>query len=202
MRLVAASILLLISFSTYAQDADQKRPSKRPGFPGAVDSLPKLHISHSILLDEVTITGLRNYKADSIRLRKEFSSVFNHKPPSFKDVFITKNPNNNYPVPYYKAAGSTAALVSVDVLSIFGLLGKNKAPKSKLQKTLLKKENEDYIDQVFSKQRITELTGLRHDSLLIFMQKYRPTVADAQKMTTYELLLYIKKCYKQYTRPD
>lgn len=202
MRLLIVCILLSISLSAYAQEVDKSIRSKRLGFPNAADSLPKLQVTRSILLDEVTITGLRNYKADSMRLRKEFSSAFNYKPPSFKDIFIARNQHSNVPAPYYKAAGSTASIVSVDVLSIFGLLGKNKAPKSKLQRTLLAKENADYIDQIFSMEKVSELTGLQHDSLQIFMQKYRPSIMDAKKMTAYELLLYIKKSYQEYSTSD
>jgi len=192
------------SFIVYAQYINKNQLYESLA---SLDSIDSIHlqipqISRSILLDEVTINSFNYYKGDSLRLRKEFASIFNSKTPRFKDFFITKNPDNKDPVPYYKATSSTASIVSLDVLSFIGLLGKNKTSRSKLQQTLLDKENADYLDRIFSQQKIQQLTGLKNDSLLFFMQKYRPNLSDAQKMTAYELLMYIKKSYAEYCKPD
>jgi len=45
----------------------------------------------TILLDEVKINSLGNYKADSLKFREEFAKTFNYSKPKFKDIFISKN---------------------------------------------------------------------------------------------------------------
>ena len=47
-----------------------------------------------------------------------------------------------------------------------------------------------------------EITHLKGDSLQTFMDKYRPSVADAKTMTDYEVMLYIKKCYGEFIKPQ
>ena len=59
-------------------------------------------------------------------------------------------------------------------------------------------EENTYVDRTFSKQRITELTNLKGDSLLNFMDDYRPTISQAKKMTDYDMVIYIKKSYADF----
>lgn len=202
MRVLVFGMLFISSFNIHAQyliknnlEATQVNSFNRDS---SSHHLPS-KISRSILLDEVTINSTRHYKGDSLRLRKDFSSVFNSTPPRFKEIFITKNPDNRDPIPYYRASGSTASILSLDVFSLIGLLGKNKSSTSKLQQKLLDKERTDYIDQIFSQQKIQQLTGLKNDSLLHFMEKYRPTLSNTQQMSIYELLIYIKESYAEYS---
>ena len=91
-----------------------------------------------ILLKNVTINGVNGYKMDSINKRKEFAAIFAYKSSGFKNIFITKSPYVYTPYSYNTALNSTASIVSVNLLSVIGLLNKNKAPVSRLQKTLLK----------------------------------------------------------------
>ncbi|WP_293884751.1 carboxypeptidase-like regulatory domain-containing protein [Sphingobacterium sp. UBA1498] len=86
----------------------------------------------TILLDEVKINPLRNYRADSLKFREEFAKTFNYSKPKFKDIFITKNYSSNVPRHPNQANNSTASLISVDVLSVISLLGKKRNPQSKL----------------------------------------------------------------------
>jgi len=152
-------------------------------------------------LNSVVIIGKRPSNTDSIRLRKEFAPVFNYKGTTFKDVFIARSTNI---LPYNDFITSTnnmTTLLSVNLLSVIDWLGKNKTPTSKLQQTLLRDEQSDYVDQVFSKQKVTELTKLKGDSLQTFMDKYRPSAADARSMTDYEVMIYIKKSYAEFVKP-
>ena len=152
----------------------------------------------SILLKNVTVRSINGYKMDSISKRKEFASVFAHKSPGLKDIFITKPLYAYAPYSYNTALNSTASIVSINLLSAIGLLNKNNAPVSRLQKTLLKDEEDSYIDHVFSKARISAITSLKGDSLLAFIDRYRPSVKELKKMTDYDLTLYIKKNYKEF----
>lgn len=156
----------------------------------------------AISLKNVTIKAKRNANADSLRLRKEFASVFNYKGTSFKDAFITRNPYAYVPNDYITSTNNTTTLISVNLLSVIDLLNKNKVPVSKLQKTLIREEQYNYVDQVFSKQKVTEITKLKGDSLQTFMEKYRLSIADARSMTDYEVMIYIKKCYAEFIKPS
>lgn len=155
----------------------------------------------SILLRDVVVKLKHDPTLDSIRVRKEFASVFAYKRPKFKDMFVTVDPYAYTPNNYIRATNSTASIVSVNLLSLVSLLSKkSKDPTSKLQQTLLKDEETEYIDRQFSKQKITTLTNLKGDPLLAFMDEYRPTIQQAKKMTDYEMLLYIKESYAQFIK--
>jgi hypothetical protein len=153
----------------------------------------------SILLQDVLVKLKHDPKLDSVRVRKEFASVFAYERPKFKDMFVTVDPYVYIPYNYIDAPKSTASIVSVNLLSVISLLSKkSKDPSSKLQKTLLKDEETEYVDRQFSKQKIIKLTNLRGDSLLSFMDDYRPTIKQAKKMSDYEMMLYIKKSYAEF----
>jgi hypothetical protein len=155
----------------------------------------------AIALKSVVITGRRDPKADSIRLRKEFAPVFEHKNATIKDAFITRDPYVYKPNDYITSTNNATTLISVNLLSVLDLLNKNNAHVSKLQKTLLKEEEYDFVDRKFSKQKVTEITRLKGDSLQTFMDKYRPSATDARKMTDYDVMIYIKKYYAEFTQP-
>lgn len=155
-------------------------------------------IQNPILIDEVKVRALRNYHADSLKFREEFAKTFNHAKPKFKDIFIPKNYASNAPRPSFLANNSTAALISIDVLSVISMLRKRKSPQSKLQKVLIKEEEERYVDNIFSKAMIFKVTGLEGDSLQTFMQLYRPPVDSARAMSEYEIIMYIKDSYDKY----
>ncbi|MGO3109483.1 MAG: carboxypeptidase-like regulatory domain-containing protein [Sphingobacterium sp.] len=154
--------------------------------------------STPIALQEVIITGTRNYTQDSLNRRKEYAAVFADKSPRFKDIFISKSANTSSR--YSPFQNSTASLVSVNLLSVIGLLTKNKRPVSRLQKRLLKEEEYNYVDRVFSKGKVQSLTPLRGDSLQSFINEYRPSIEELEHMTDYDLILHIKESYKEFTK--
>lgn len=152
-------------------------------------------------LKSVVITGKRDPNADSIRLRKEFAPVFEHKNAGIKDAFITRDPYVYKWNDFITSTNNATTLLSVNLLSVLDMLNKNNAPVTKLQQTLLKEEEYDYVDRKFSKQKVIDLTGLKGDSLQMFMDKYRPSTTEAKKMTDYDVRIYIKKSYTEFTKP-
>lgn len=165
------------------------------------DTIPVYLQQTATSLKSVVIIGKRPSNTDSIRLRREFAPVFAYKGTAFKDVFI---PNSTNILPYNDFITSTnnmTTMLSVNLLSVIDWLGKNKTPTSKLQQTLLRDEQSNYVDQVFSRPNVVELTHLKGDSLQSFMDKYRPTSANARTMSDYEIMLYIKKCYAEFLKP-
>lgn len=156
----------------------------------------------SILLNEVVIVAPNSYKQDSLQLRRDFASVFNYKKPTLKDLFTPKAFFDKNPKPYYKAANTTADLVSLNLLSVLNFFGQKKNPNSKLQAILINEEQGKYIANTFSANKIVETTGLAGDSLQLFIDRYRPGFEALHDMSEYEIHTYIKKCYVEYTNPN
>ena len=166
------------------------------------DTIPVYLEQSTTSLKSVVIIGKRPSNTDSVKLRKEFAPVFAYKGTAFKDVLM---PNSSYIKPYndfITSTHSTATLLSVNLLQVMDWLGKNRSPTTKLQQVLLKDEQMNYVDQVFSRQKVVELTHLKGDSLQTFMDKYRPSAWVARTMSDYEMMIYIKKCYGEFVRTE
>jgi hypothetical protein len=153
----------------------------------------------SIMLRDVNVKARHNYKLDSINLRRQYASVFGYK-DQFSDIFITRDPYAYVPNNYINAPNSTADIVSVNLLSVIDLLIKNKAPVTKLQRTLLQDEENTYVDRFFSKEKVSAVTSLKGDSLQDFMNDYRPTIVQVKKMSDYDMIQYIKKNYAGFIK--
>jgi hypothetical protein len=133
-----------------------------------------------VMMKEVTITAERNHKKDSIELRKEYGKVFNYQPPKIKDAFVGPPPN----VPF--------AFVSIDLIGLFNALNKKNDPEYKLKKVLLRDEEANYVATRFNKSLVTRVTGLKGDSLNVFMDKYYPTTDWVKKASDYDIMVYVK----------
>jgi len=153
----------------------------------------------SIKLNEVAIMAKRNYLRDSVNNRKQFAKEFAFKGPSLTDIMRPTATN----VPF--------AWFSVDLLSLFRMIGKKKTPQYRLQQTMLRYEREDHTNQRFTRKLVAGLTGLEGDSLSDFMDEYRPTPAQIDVMTDYNLVFYIKDSFRKFkekftkakvTKPD
>lgn len=154
----------------------------------------------TILLEEVYIMGARDYKSDSLRFRKDFAKVFEFKQPKFTDIFISKADFSTDPKPYYQASQSTASLISVNILSLVGFVGKSNFPQSKLQQRLLKEEENSFLERIFPASLVEDVTGLKGDSLHTFIDLYKPAPEKVKDMSDYEIIMYIKTKYREYSR--
>mgnify|MGYP003575160405 CR=1 FL=1 len=161
----------------------------------------RIYLQQSVFnLKEVAIQTKRNHKNDSLRLRKEYAAVFAYKSPDFTDMFIKVDPS--YRSPFANSnPNSTASLIKFNALSALGLFGKKNKTTSKFKSILVKEEEFKYVDNLFSKEKIKELTGLEGDELAKFMNKYRPSISQIKEMTGYELIQYIKKSFVEYRKP-
>ena len=156
--------------------------------------------SVGISLREVQIRAKERYKADSVRMRKDFSNAFQYKGPGIQDLFMGRSGENRMSLIRDPNTNSTASIVHVNLLQIPGFFARKKNARGKLQQQLLEDEKIKAIDQRFSRARIVALTSLRGDSLLLFMDTYRPGPADLEKKSDYELMLYIRQCHSEFTR--
>lgn len=154
----------------------------------------------AIALNEVLVKTRRNYKRDSLDLRKEYASSFVYKGPSISDMFIEKGGRKNDYVPSFTNPRSTASLVSLNLLQVASMFGKKKIQNTKLKQTLLRDEQLNYVDEVFSKAKVKSITGLEGEALINFMNRYRPSILILKKMTGYQLTLYIKKSFEEFTK--
>lgn len=152
-------------------------------------------------LNEVSIKTNRNYKLDSLKLRKEFANIFAYKAPGFTNMFVNVNPDYRPPLALVRP-NSTASIINFNVLKAFSLLGQKKKSTVKLKQTLLKDEEINYVSRSFSKEKIASVTPLKGDSLILFMNQYRPDISTIKKMTGYELIQYIKRCYAKFIKPE
>jgi len=155
----------------------------------------------AINLNDITIYSKRDYLKDSLQLRRDFANVFAYQAPTIKDVLVQKGlryqtPGSNL------VSNSTSSILSLDVLKTVGLLTKNKSSLSKLKKVQLKDEETNYINNRFSAEKINAITKLEGDSLQRFIEEYRPNVELVRKMNDYEMLMYIKRSYDAFIKPN
>ncbi|GAA4802870.1 hypothetical protein GCM10023231_34770 [Olivibacter ginsenosidimutans] len=195
-KLFTFVILLIVGLNGFAQQ--QPLSDRSEVHPDSLDSLKKDMNLRTILLDEISINAAPNAKQDSIRLRQAFSKIFGYGGLHFKDVLTDKTYLDDYKRDRNRSAGSTASLIGVDILSLVRFFGKSGSQKKTLKKTLLEEEEGAYLARKFSTARISELTNLEGDSLQLFIAKYCPTRQELDQMSEYDLIVYIKKCYKAF----
>lgn len=144
----------------------------------------------SVMLKQVIITAERNHQKDSIERRKEYSRVFNYQPVKVKDALVS--PPSNVPFTF----------VSIDLLRLLNALNKRNDPNYRLKKVLLQNEEADYVATRFNRRLVTGTTGLKSDSLNLFMGKYYPAAEWVKKASDYDIVLYIKTKVAEFRRPD
>ncbi len=166
---------------------------------GLSDTLRIYLRQSSITLNEVLVKTKRNYKLDSLDLRKQYASSFVYKGPSFSDMFIGRDPDYDSPFAFTNPK-STASLVSLNLLQVASLFGKKKVQNTRLKQTLIRDEQLNYVDEIFSKEKIKSITGLEGEALIKFMDFYRPSILNLKKMTGYQLTLYIKKSFEEFSK--
>ena len=140
----------------------------------------------SIRLNEVAIVAKRNFIRDSVNNRKQFAKEFAFKGPTFKEIMRPTATN----VPF--------AWATVDLLSLFKSITKKKTPEYHLQQTMLRYEREDHTAQRFNRALVGRITNLQGDTLDDFITEYRPTPAQIDVMTDYNLVFYIKDSLRKF----
>lgn len=128
-----------------------------------------------------TVTVTSDYSRDSLERREEYANIYNRQ---------TKVTGGNTP----------EAGVGI-VLSPVSYFSKDGREARRLKKRLKKQEEDYYIDHVFSEGWVSSLTGLKGDSLKLFMYMYRPSYKFARESDRSTLLLYVNDKYKEFTDP-
>ena len=133
----------------------------------------------------------RNYKLDSLRLRKEYAAIFAYKTASFTDMFVNVDPNYKPPLALVRP-NSTASILRFNALSAFSMLGKKNKSTTKFKSILIREEELKYVDQNFSKEKVADITKLTGKQLIYFTNTYRPSILTLKKMSAYELNIYTR----------
>jgi len=136
-----------------------------------------------IELNEVHVTAKRDRIKDSLNNRKMFAKEFNSSPPKLKDMIAV--------------SGSNAGLLPVAGITIvpsqfIRALTYKHSREYKFKKVLIRDEQNRYIDSRFSENLVGTITNLKGDSLLNFMDRYRPGIEQIKKMSDYDIRVYIK----------
>jgi hypothetical protein len=84
------------------------------------------------------------------------------------------------------------------VLSPVSYFSKEKNETRRLKKKLKNDEQNFYIDAVFPPAFVSSITGLRGDTLLNFMYRYRPSYKYCRAHNRTDMILYINDRYKDY----
>jgi hypothetical protein len=173
------------------------RPQNKP------DTIKIIMEPVSLMLNEVSVKATRHLNVDSINNRDQFSKIFNHGYYGLQDMFISNAKINKF-IPYdnVTAPNSTTTILSLNLIQVANLIGQKKTKVSKLQRTLIADEQFNYAGERFSRQKITAITGLKGDSLQKFTEKYQQSIGNTQNMTDYEVMMYIKKSYADFVKPD
>ncbi|WPU94591.1 carboxypeptidase-like regulatory domain-containing protein [Mucilaginibacter sabulilitoris] len=135
-----------------------------------------------IELDVVHVTAKRDRVKDSLNNRAMFAKEFNTSAPKLKDILVVSHSPG--PLPVFGVTVAPSQLIRA--------ITYKHSKEYKFKKVLVRDENNRYIDSRFSERLVTEISGLKDDSLLSFMDRYRPTIDQIKKMTDYDIRIYIK----------
>ncbi|HMK18236.1 MAG TPA: carboxypeptidase-like regulatory domain-containing protein [Chitinophagaceae bacterium] len=133
-----------------------------------------------ITLKNVTVTS--SYQQDSLSRRNFYSDIYKRQP----GITGLNTPQYGFGV-------------SVSPLSYFSYRAKQ---KRQLKRSLLKQEEESYVDRSFPKEWVSRLTGLRGDSLSRFMMLYRPSYKFCRENNREKMLIYISDKLKEFKKAD
>ena len=129
----------------------------------------KIKISY---LQSVDVDEMAKYRLDSLSRRQDYDYIFNGK--------------NNKPLWDNKLSGDGRGVN----FSPIGHWSSHESQKRKLKRRLEMDDKEVFIYYKFSR-RVPKLTGLSGDSLIRFINKYKPTYEYCVRANSLDILVYI-----------
>ena len=133
-----------------------------------------------VYLPEVRVTS--SYSLDSLARRNYYAHIYAKQPG------IT---GRNRP--------SDGVGISLSPFSYFSAEAKQKRI---LKKRLVKQEREAYIDFSFPPDWVARLTGLKDDSLRLFIYRYRPSYDFCRRTDRQGMIIYISDRLKEFRKPS
>jgi hypothetical protein len=129
----------------------------------------KIKISY---LNSVDVNEMSKYTLDSLTRREDYDYIFKNK--------------NAKPLWDNKLSGDGRGVN----FSPFGHWSSSEKQKRKLKERLERDDQEEFIYYKFSR-RVPRLTGLSGDSLIMFINKYKPTYEYCVHANSLDILMYI-----------
>lgn len=131
----------------------------------------------SIYIPEVNVVARRSPEDILQQRREDFSKAYRLADPG--SIF---------------SVGPTGAGLSIG--TIYNMLSREGKNAKRLTRFIQKEYEEDVIDSKFTRDLVSNVTGLSGEHLSIFISNYRPTYAFVTMATRYELTTYIRSKYE------
>ncbi|MBN8853562.1 MAG: hypothetical protein BGO55_12445 [Sphingobacteriales bacterium 50-39] len=134
-------------------------------------------------LPTVRVGDLSNYQLDSIKRKEEYAYL-----DQFHKV---------------KLAGGKTFSDGVGLsFSPIDYFSHVQVQRRRLKKRLAQNEKDYYIDSRWSRAYVVRVTGLKGDSLQLFMYRYRPSYDFCRKASNEDILLYINSSLKKFLKKE
>lgn len=134
-------------------------------------------------LPTVRVGDLSNYQLDSIKRKEDYAYL-----DQFHKV---------------KLAGGKTFSDGVGLsFSPIDYFSRVQVQRRRLQRRLAQNEKEYYIDSRWPRAYVARVTGLKGDSLQLFLYRYRPSYAFCRKATNEDILLYINGSLKKFLKKE
>lgn len=133
-----------------------------------------------VMLKNVTVTN--SYSADSLNRRNYYADIYKPQP----GITGGNRPSSGFGV----------------VLSPLSFFSSKAKEKRKLKKKLKEEEEQIFIDYSFSPAWVANVTGLKGDSLALFMYRYRPSYKFCRDRSRADMLTYISDSLRVFRKPD
>ena len=143
-------------------------------------------VPQTIRLGQVNISAYKRYLQDSVDNRRQFAKEFAFKGPVLTDMM------------HHNSTNPPFAFINVDLISIYKQITKKKSKPYRLQQNMLRLERDNHVSVRFNRGSVTQITGLKGDSLDTFMTDYRPLQSEIDGMNDYMLMLFIKRNYDAF----
>ncbi len=135
----------------------------------------------SVLLPTVRVDRQTNYQLDSIKRREDYQKL--------------------YPLHPRKLIGNETPADGVGiVIAPNDYFSARETQMRRLRRRLAEEEKEYYIDSRFPAVYVAKLTGLKGDSLQVFLVRYRPTYDFCRKASNEDIFLYINDKVRIYRK--
>ena len=134
-------------------------------------------------LPTVRVGDVSNYQLDSLKRKDEYAYL-----DQFHKV---------------KLAGGKTFSDGVGIsFSPLDYFNRVQVQRRRLQRRLTRDEKDYYIDSRFPRTYVARVTGLKGDSLQIFMYRFRPSYDFCRKASNEDILLYINASLKKYLKKE
>lgn len=126
-----------------------------------------------VALPAVKVTETKSYQLDSLERHEEYAWLLDKKHPV--KLWNEKRPGDGPGLSF----------------SPIGYYSRGEVRKRRLKRRLKQEEEDYYVDYRFPRTKVAQLTGLRGDSLQMFMTRFRPPYKWCRTANTMDILLYI-----------